>query len=229
MIQMQSRLKVADNSGAREVMCIKVLGGAKRRYAGVGDIIVVSIKDALPNGKVKKGDVAQAVIVRTVAPIKREDGSIVRFGENAAVLLKLIPQLSRRYQEQKSLPVRIISGAEDAGNFFIAKFMYEVNEHAYAMFLDSRNAIISIKQLSYGVVNATEIGVRQLVEDALKCKASSVIIAHNHPHSPPIPSREDEYCTGLVKQALSVVDISLLDHIIVGDGKFQSMNSLCIM
>lgn len=87
MIQMQSRLKVADNSGAREVMCIKVLGGAKRRYAGVGDVIVVSVKDALPNGKVKKGDVAQAVIVRTVAPIKREDGSIVHFGENAAVLI----------------------------------------------------------------------------------------------------------------------------------------------
>ncbi len=87
MIQMQSRLKVADNSGAREVMCIKVLGGAKRRYAGVGDIIVVSIKDAMPNGKVKKGDVAQAVVVRTVAPIKRDDGSIVRFAENAAVLI----------------------------------------------------------------------------------------------------------------------------------------------
>ena len=84
---MQSRLKVADNSGAREVMCIKVLGGAKRRYAGVGDIIVVSIKDAIPHGKVKKGDVAQAVIVRTVAPIYRDDGSIVRFDENAAVLI----------------------------------------------------------------------------------------------------------------------------------------------
>lgn len=87
MIQMQSRLKVADNSGAREVMCIKVLGGAKRRYAGAGDIIVVSIKDAIPHGKVKKGDVAQAVIVRTVAPIYRSDGSIVRFDENAAVLI----------------------------------------------------------------------------------------------------------------------------------------------
>ena len=87
MIQMQSRLKVADNSGAREVMCIKVLGGAKRRYAGVGDVIVVSIKDAIPHGKVKKGDVAQAVIVRTVAPIYRDDGSIVRFDENAAVLI----------------------------------------------------------------------------------------------------------------------------------------------
>lgn len=87
MIQMQSRLKVADNSGAREVMCIKVLGGAKRRYAGVGDIIKVSIKDAIPHGKVKKGDVADAVIVRTVAPVYREDGSVVRFDENAAVLI----------------------------------------------------------------------------------------------------------------------------------------------
>ncbi len=87
MIQMQSRLKVADNSGAREVMCIKVLGGAKRRYAGVGDIIVVSVKDAIPQGKVKKGEVAQAVVVRTVAPIYRDDGSVVRFDENAAVLI----------------------------------------------------------------------------------------------------------------------------------------------
>ena len=87
MIQMQSRLKVADNSGAREVMCIKVLGGAKRRYAGVGDIIKVSIKDAIPHGKVKKGDVADAVIVRTVAPVYREDGSVVRFDENAVVII----------------------------------------------------------------------------------------------------------------------------------------------
>lgn len=87
MIQMQSRLKVADNSGAREVMCIKVLGGAKRRYAGVGDIIVVSVKDAIPQGKVKKGEVAQAVVVRTIAPIYRDDGSVVRFDENAAVLI----------------------------------------------------------------------------------------------------------------------------------------------
>ncbi len=87
MIQMQSRLKVADNSGAREVMCIKVLGGAKRRYAGVGDIIVVSIKDAIPKGKVKKGDVMQGVVVRTAAPVYRDDGSIVRFDENAVVII----------------------------------------------------------------------------------------------------------------------------------------------
>lgn len=87
MIQMQSRLKVADNSGAREVMCIKVLGGAKRRYAGVGDIIVLSIKDAIPKGKVKKGDVMQGVVVRTAAPVYRDDGSIVRFDENAVVII----------------------------------------------------------------------------------------------------------------------------------------------
>lgn len=87
MIQMQSRLKVADNSGAREVQCIKVLGGSKRRYASVGDIIVVSIKEAQPNSKVKKGDVAKAVIVRTVQKIRRTDGSYIRFDENSAVLV----------------------------------------------------------------------------------------------------------------------------------------------
>lgn len=87
MIQMQSRMKVADNSGAREIMCIKVLGGAGRRYARVGDIIVASVKDAIPRGKVKAGDVIQAVIVRTAAPIYRKDGSVIKFDRNAAVLI----------------------------------------------------------------------------------------------------------------------------------------------
>lgn len=87
MIQVQSRMNVADNSGAKEVMCIKVLGGSKRRYASVGDIVVVSVKDALPNSKVKKGDVAKAVIVRTIHKLKRADGSYIRFDENSAVLV----------------------------------------------------------------------------------------------------------------------------------------------
>jgi len=87
MIQMQSMLNVADNSGARRIMCIKVLGGSKRRYAGIGDVIVVSIKEAIPRGKVKKGDVAKAVIVRTCKGVRRPDGSVIRFDENAAVLL----------------------------------------------------------------------------------------------------------------------------------------------
>ncbi|HAI96386.1 MAG: 50S ribosomal protein L14 [Cycloclasticus sp.] len=87
MIQMQTRLDVADNSGARNVMCIKVLGGSHKRYAKIGDIIKVSIKDAIPRGKVKKGDVHNAVVVRTKKAIRRSDGSAIRFDGNAAVLL----------------------------------------------------------------------------------------------------------------------------------------------
>ena len=87
MIQTESRLQVADNSGAREVLCIKVLGGSKRRYARVGDVIKVSIKDAIPRGKVKKGEVMNALVIRTRQPIRRADGSIIRFDGNAVVLL----------------------------------------------------------------------------------------------------------------------------------------------
>lgn len=87
MIQMQTRLNVADNSGAKEVMCIKVLGGSKRRFASIGDIVVVSIRDAIPNAKVKKGDVAKAVIVRTIHKLRRPDGSYIRFDDNSAVLI----------------------------------------------------------------------------------------------------------------------------------------------
>ena len=87
MIQMQTVLDAADNSGARRVQCIKVLGGSKRRYAGVGDIIKVSVKDAIPRGKVKKGEVYNAVVVRTRKGVRRKDGSLIRFDGNAAVLL----------------------------------------------------------------------------------------------------------------------------------------------
>ena len=87
MIQMQSILNIADNSGARSVMCIKVLGGSKRRYARIGDIIVVSVKDAIPRSKVKKGQVVNALIVRTKKGVRRRDGSLIKFDENAAVLL----------------------------------------------------------------------------------------------------------------------------------------------
>ena len=87
MIQMQTRLSAADNSGARQVQCIKVLGGSKRRYACIGDIIKVSVKDAIPRGKVKKGEVYNAVVVRTAQGVRRPDGSLIRFDGNAAVLL----------------------------------------------------------------------------------------------------------------------------------------------
>jgi large subunit ribosomal protein L14 len=87
MIQTETRLKVADNSGAKLLSCIKVLGGSKRRYASIGDIIVVSVKEAMPNSKVKKGDVARAVIVRTAKEIRRPDGSYIKFDDNSAVLI----------------------------------------------------------------------------------------------------------------------------------------------
>ena len=88
MIQQESRLKVADNTGAREILCIRVLGGSKRRYASVGDRVIVAIKDALPDGTVKKGDVAKAVVVRTTKEVRRKDGSYIKFDENAAVIIK---------------------------------------------------------------------------------------------------------------------------------------------
>ena len=91
MIQMQTNLDVADNSGARRVMCIKVLGGSKRKYATIGDVIVVSVKEAIPRGRVKKGEVMKAVVVRIRKDIKRPDGSVIRFDNNAAVLIN--PQM----------------------------------------------------------------------------------------------------------------------------------------
>jgi large subunit ribosomal protein L14 len=90
MIQMQTMLAVADNSGAKKLQCIKVLGGSRRKYASIGDIVKVTVKEAMPNSKVKKGDLQRAVIVRTKKEIRREDGSYIRFDENAAVLLTLL-------------------------------------------------------------------------------------------------------------------------------------------
>ncbi|MFF2271495.1 50S ribosomal protein L14 [Agromyces sp. NPDC058136] len=88
MLQQESRVKVADNTGAKELLTIRVLGGSKRRYAGIGDVVVATVKDAIPGGNVKKGDVVKAVIVRTVKETRRPDGSYIKFDENAAVILK---------------------------------------------------------------------------------------------------------------------------------------------
>ena len=88
MIQQESRLKVADNTGAKEILCIRVLGGSARRYAGIGDVIVATVKDAIPGGNVKRGEVVKAVVVRTVKERRRADGSYIKFDENAAVIIK---------------------------------------------------------------------------------------------------------------------------------------------
>jgi|TARA_B110000467_G_C18309746_1_gene477213 large subunit ribosomal protein L14 len=114
MIQAESRLKVADNSGAKEVLCIKVLGGSKRRYASVGDTIVVTVKDAMPAGNVKKGTVTKAVVVRTRKEIRRSDGSYIRFDDNACVLLdtageikgtRIFGPVSRELRDKKYMKI----------------------------------------------------------------------------------------------------------------------------
>ena len=120
MIQQESRMKVADNTGAKELLCIRVLGGSKRRYAGLGDKIVATVKDAIPGGAVKKGEVVKAVIVRTVKETRRADGSYIKFDENAAVLLKndgeprgtrIFGPVGRELREKKYM--RIISLAPE--------------------------------------------------------------------------------------------------------------------
>ena len=120
MIQQESRLKVADNTGAKEILCIRVMGGSKRRYAGIGDTIVATVKDAIPGGNVKKGEVVKAVVVRTKKETRRKDGSYIRFVENAAVILKndeeprgtrIFGPVGRELREKKFM--RIISLAPE--------------------------------------------------------------------------------------------------------------------
>ena len=120
MIQQETRLAVADNTGAKEVLCFKVLGGSKRRYASVGDLIVVTVKSAIPNSTVKKGEISNAVVVRTKKEIRRRDGSYIRFDENAAVLLnaqgeprgtRIFGPVARELREKKHM--RIVSMAPE--------------------------------------------------------------------------------------------------------------------
>ncbi len=120
MIQQETRLTVADNTGAKEVLCFKVLGGTRRRYASVGDLIVVTVKQAVPNGQVKKGDISWAVVVRTRKEIRRKDGSYIRFDENAAVLVdkngepkgtRIFGPVARELREKKYM--RIVSMAPE--------------------------------------------------------------------------------------------------------------------
>ena len=120
MIQQETRLRIADNTGAKEILCIRVLGGSKRRYAGLGDKIVATVKDAIPGGNVKKGEVVKAVIVRTVKETRRPDGSYIKFDENAAVILKndgeprgtrIFGPVGRELREKKYM--RIISLAPE--------------------------------------------------------------------------------------------------------------------
>lgn len=166
-----------------------------------------------------------AVLEASIDELMTVDG----IGENAAVLIKLVPEMSKRYLQKTTADEKIIDSTSKAGKYFVAEFTYETVEVAYAMFLDSKNKIISCREISRGVVNGTDISIRAIAEQALSCKATSVIIAHNHPDGVPLPSAEDELTTRKIKLALSTVGIRLADHIIVGGKEFISFADCGLM
>lgn len=159
-----------------------------------------------------------AVLEASIDELMTVDG----IGESTAVLIKLVPEMNKRYMHRANADVMTIDSSSVAGEYFLAKFAYETIEVAYAMYLDSKNRIISCREISRGVVNGTNISVRAIAEQALACKASSVIIAHNHPDGSPVPSAEDELTTQKIKVALSTVGIRLADHIVVGGEHYVS-------
>lgn len=144
-------------------------------------------------------------------------------GESAAVLIKLVPEMNKRYMQRNTPSEKVINSIEAAGEYFVAKYAYETVEVAYAMFLDTKNHVLSCRAISRGVVNGTNISIRAIAEQALACKATSVIFAHNHPDGIPTPSVEDELTTQKIKVALSTVGIRLADHIIVAGNQFVSL------
>lgn len=147
-------------------------------------------------------------------------------GENTATLIKLIPQVSRRYQISREISDEDIylTNSKKAGAFIVPYFYGECEEAVYIVCLDAKCKVISCKLLMRGEVNSANVSVRKIVEFALVNKATNIIIAHNHPSGVALPSREDEITTTKIKEALSAVEISLADHIVVADGDFVSMS-----
>lgn len=143
--------------------------------------------------------------------------------ENTATLISLVTQMNKRYLERKGTENKTIAKSEDASELLIAKFAYETNECAYAVLLDGKSRLIKCQKISQGVVNGTDISIRALCELALKFKATYVIVSHNHPTGVLMPSAEDEYCTKMISDALKVIGIKLIDHIIVAGEKYISL------
>lgn len=143
--------------------------------------------------------------------------------EHTATLISLVPQMNKRYLERRSIEKKVIKTSDEAGSLLISKFAYETNECAYVILLDGKSRLITCRKISQGIVNGTDISIRALCETALKFKASSVIVSHNHPSGVLMPSAEDEQCTRMIKDALNVIGIRLTDHVIVAGDKFISM------
>ena len=144
-------------------------------------------------------------------------------GEHTAIFLTLIPQIMKKSAVSKANEIRQITDSRDAGKYFIPRFMDEQDEVMLMLCLDSRRSIICCSEMGRGVVNAVTVGTRRVVEKALKVKASSVIIAHNHPGGLAAPSREDDIFTKNLYNALEIVGVHLEDHIIVADGEYISL------
>lgn len=143
-------------------------------------------------------------------------------GESAAILISMLPGYMRKTYISKADNIKTINDAKKAGAYLVPRFMYMKEEHILLLCLDSRKRIISCHEISSGVVNAAETSVRKIVELALRSRASSVILAHNHPDSFALPSREDDYLTRQVFESLRLVGIPLVDHIIVSGDDFTS-------
>lgn len=153
----------------------------------------------------------------------RELTEVPGIGENAAMLIRLVPQMMKKCRMSQVSDIRVFKGSRELGQFLLPRFMDERDEMVLIMCLDSRNALICCEVLNRGVVNAVDITVRRMIEIALKNKASSVVLAHNHPEGIAMPSREDEFFTKKARDALRIMDMELLDHIIVAGDKYFSM------
>lgn len=181
-------------------------------------------------------DLAHVLIDRfgTLAGVLEADmddlKSVKGLGDNAVILLKMFTQVNKRYLEVKSNYNRqLIDGVKTVADYFAAKFLYETNESVYALFLDNKNGVIDCRLISSGIVNATDICIRQLAETSLRCGASSIILAHNHPDGNIKPSNEDIQSTGSIKKALGLVGVTLLDHVVVGNGTHLSMSNMGLL
>ncbi len=160
---------------------------------------------------------------------ERELTEVPGIGRNAAILIRLMPQIVKKSQIAKAREIRIIKNSSDAGKYLLPRFLNEKDEVVYMLCLDSKRSVICCLEMGRGVVNAVDTNIRRMVETALKHKATTVIIAHNHPSGIALPSREDDYFTGRLYKALGMIGIRLEDHLIIVGDDFVSLADSGVM
>ena len=160
---------------------------------------------------------------------ERELTEVPGIGKNVAILLRLVPQIVKKSQVSKASEIKIIGNSTDAGKYLLPRFMNEKDEVVYMLCLDSKRSVICCLEMGRGVVNAVDTNIRRMVETALKHKATTVIIAHNHPSGFALPSREDDYFTGRLYKAMETIGIRLEDHLIIVGDDFVSLADSGVM